>query len=61
MGIPELSNPLYKDCLQPLTDTDKERLSQIGALEEYAETIKYMAANNIKLEQEIICLHLNSG
>ena len=61
MGIPELSNPLYKDCLQPLTDTDNERLSQIGALEEYAETIKYMAANNIKLEQEIICLHLNGG
>ena len=57
MGIEELRDSRYAACLHPLTQTDRRRLSSLEGMEPYTETVQYMLAKNIKLEQEIISLN----
>ena len=56
MSVKELSNPLFRDCLNQLTENDKQRISQLKEIAEYRETAEFMERNNVKLEQEIISL-----
>lgn len=58
MGIEELHNPEYKKCLQSLTDNDRERAKSLLSIDVYKRTVEAMLNENIKLEQEIICLQL---
>lgn len=53
MGLDEIKRHL--DCMKPLTDNDRKRLSDLLDDENYlvfSEVIKYMLDNNLKLEQE---------
>lgn len=54
MGIEDLQNPLYMQCLCPLTDNDRQNAQSLIRSTIYGEVIEYMLENNIKLEQEII-------
>ncbi|MDD6258438.1 MAG: DUF2220 family protein [Erysipelotrichaceae bacterium] len=58
MGIEDLHNPKYKKCLQSLTENDRERAKSLLLVDLYKSTVETMLAENIKLEQEIICLNL---
>ncbi len=58
MNIDDLHNSEYKTCLQSLTDNDRERAKSLLDSELYKRTISVMLDENIKLEQEIICLKL---
>lgn len=55
MNVEELVN--HKDHLKKLTENDKNRLSKMindNRFDVFKETIEYMLANNVKLEQEIL-------
>lgn len=58
MSKEELKEKEYERCLHPLTDIDIVRLKELKHVESYAETIRYMLQNNVKLEQEIVSLAL---
>ena len=55
----ELENKDYKECLKGLTDSDRKRLLNLKDMKEYAACIQYMLRENVKLEQEIISLHIS--
>ena len=61
MGIDELKNPYYKNCLVKLTENDQERLKSLHECSIYREISQYMLEKNVKLEQEIISLYLHNG
>ena len=55
MNVEELVNHKYH--LKKLTENDKNRLSKMindNRFDVFKETIEYMLANNVKLEQEIL-------
>ena len=58
MSVRELSDPAYRTCLRPLTDNDRKRLVELSGLPEYQDVIQYMQDAGVKLEQEIISLHI---
>ena len=58
MSEGELSQKQYEHCLHPLTENDITRLQELKEMGMYADTIRYMLQNRVKLEQEIISLEL---
>lgn len=56
MSVHELRNREYASCLHELTENDRTRLRELKGMEVYAELVRYMLENNVKLEQEIISL-----
>lgn len=59
MGIKDLHDPTNASCLMPLTDNDRSRAIKLLDDQRYTSIIKTMLDENIKLEQEIIALHLS--
>lgn len=57
MGVRELSDPHYKECLKPLEAIDHRNLRGLRA--KHVELVDYMLKHNVKLEQEIIALALS--
>lgn len=55
MGIAELQK--YSDFSKPLEQNDITKAKSLIANEKYAEVLRYMLQNNLKLEQEIISWH----
>ena len=49
-----LKSSQYKNCLQHLTENDKQRISSIS--EKHKGTVEYIVKHNVKLEQEILSL-----
>ena len=58
MGIEELDAPENRNCLQCLTEADRERSGSLLEIPEYRDIVTLMLEKNIKLEQEIICLNI---
>lgn len=58
MSVDELKNSTYQACLHKLTENDVLRLQTLKEMDTYAETIRFMLDNNVKLEQEIVSLTL---
>ena len=58
MGIEELDAPENRNCLQCLTEADRERSGSLLEIPEYRDIVALMLEKNIKLEQEIICLNI---
>ena len=58
MGIEELDAPENRNCLQCLTEADRERSESLLGIPEYRDIVTRMLEKNIKLEQEIICLNI---
>ena len=58
MGVDELHNPQFKKCLTVLSGNDRERAKSLVNIQLYNPIIHVMLDENIKLEQEIICLSL---
>ena len=58
MGIEELNAPENRNCLQCLTEADRERSGSLLEIPEYRDIVPLMLEKNIKLEQEIICLNI---
>lgn len=61
MGIEQLEDKRFKDCLRELTDNDVNRMESLLAEEPYSVTVKYMKAHNVKLEQEIVSYYISKG
>lgn len=55
MGIAELQK--YSDFSKPLEQNDITKVKSLITNEKYAEVLRYMLQNNLKLEQEIISWH----
>ncbi len=60
MNIEELHDPAYINCLSELTENDRIRIKSLCEIEPYKEVAKVMLDENVKLEQEIVCLNLVS-
>ena len=60
MNVEELHNPAYMNCLSELTENDRIRIKSLSEIEPYKEVAKAMLDENVKLEQEIVCLNLVS-
>ena len=58
MGCKDLMAEENKTCLQPLTEFDRERARSLISVSEYRDVVEMMMKNNVKLEQEIVCLNL---
>lgn len=58
MSVDELENREFATCLHELTDNDRVRLQALMKNDIYADVIRYMLCNNVKLEQEIVSLTL---
>ena len=58
MGVDELHNPDYANCLVKLTKNDYDRLRSLIENKAYKEVVDVMLKERIKLEQEIVCLML---
>ena len=58
MGVDELYNPDYTNCLVKLTKNDYDRLKSLIENKTYKEVVDVMLKEGIKLEQEIVCLML---
>ena len=58
MGIEELDAPENRNCLQCLTEADRDRSGSLLEIPEYRDIVALMLEKNIKLEQEIICLNI---
>lgn len=58
MGIEDLRNPMNQLCLKPLENEDANRARSLADIEPYKDIIRVMLEENVKLEQEIICLQL---
>lgn len=61
MGIEQLEDERFRDCLRGLTDNDVNRIEQLLAEEPYSVIVKYMKAHNVKLEQEIVSYYISEG
>lgn len=61
MGIEQLEDRRFRDCLRELTDNDVNRMEQLLKEESYNVIVKYMKAHNVKLEQEIISYYISEG
>lgn len=57
MGIQQLCDIHYSNCLRELTDNDMSRLGSLME-EPYYDVLKYMQEHNVKLEQEIVSYYL---
>ena len=57
MGIQQLCDIRYSNCLRELTDNDMSRLGTLME-EPYYDVLKYMQEHNVKLEQEIVSYYL---
>lgn len=57
MGVQQLKDERYRDCLKELTEHDRSRLETLLGEAPYCEVLKYMKEHNVKLEQEIISYH----
>lgn len=60
MGIQQLCDIHYSNCLRELTDNDMSRLGSLME-EPYYDVLKYMQEHNVKLEQEIVSYYLGKG
>lgn len=58
MGIEQLRDGRFRDCLRELTQTDADRLQTLEKEDAYREVVEYMKAENVKLEQEIVSYYL---
>lgn len=58
MGIQDLEDERWQNCLNKLTDLDVKRLINLKENKAYTQCIAYMLDKNVKLEQEIISLYL---
>lgn len=58
MSVDELENPNYQKSLRGLSENDMGRMKELAKIPEYSDVINYMVEHNVKLEQEIISLHL---
>lgn len=58
MGIQDLEDERWQNCLNKLTDLDVKRLINLKENKAYTQCIAYMLNKNVKLEQEIISLYL---
>lgn len=61
MGIEQLEDKRFRDCLKELTDNDVNRMELLLAEEPYSVIVKYMKAHNVKLEQEIVSYYISEG
>lgn len=59
MGIEQLKDGRFRDCLRELTETDAGRLQTLEKEDAYREVVEYMKAENVKLEQEIVSYYLH--
>lgn len=59
MGIQQLQDMRFSNCLRELTDNDITRLDSLIMDTSYREILKYMKGHNVKLEQEIISYYLD--
>lgn len=59
MGIQQLQDMRFCNCLRELTDKDITRLDSLIMDTSYREILEYMKEHNVKLEQEIISYYLN--
>lgn len=55
MGVKELGNIRYRNCLQKLSTRDLERIQGLIEHPMYQEVTTVMIKEQIKLEQEIVC------
>lgn len=58
MSVNELDDSKFESCLHNLTENDRARLGELKSIDMYAEVVKYMLDNDVKLEQEIVSLSL---
>lgn len=58
MGIPQLRDKRFSNCLRELTDNDISRLDTLSREELYRTVLKYMKEHNVKLEQEIVSYYI---
>lgn len=58
MGIQQLSDIRFENCLRELTDHDRGRLEVLMEDTSYREVLMYMKAHNVKLEQEIVSYYM---
>ena len=58
MGIQQLSDIRFENCLRELTDHDRGRLEILMEDTSYREVLMYMKAHNVKLEQEIVSYYM---
>ncbi len=58
MGIQQLKDERFSNCLRGLTDKDISRLETLAEDVSYSEILKYMKEHNVKLEQEIVSYYL---
>ena len=56
MGVEQLSDNRYAECLKKLTENDKNRLEGLKDDKRYTDIVSYMEKNDCKLEQEIVGL-----
>lgn len=59
MGIQELEDIRYRDCLKEISEKDRTRLEPLLTDSRYSEVANYLMENGVKLEQEIISYHLS--
>lgn len=58
MGVQQLSDMRFSNCLRELTDNDISRLGSLIGDASYSGVLKYMKEHNVKLEQEIVSYYL---
>lgn len=54
MGIRQLEDQRFRNCLKKLTENDIGRLELLAEDEVYRDVVRYMKEHNVKLEQEIV-------
>ncbi len=59
MGIQQLNDRRFENCLKDLTDHDMSRLETLMGDALYSEVLGYMKKQNVKLEQEIVSYYLD--
>ena len=58
MCVDELEKTEFESCLHTLSDSDRRRLQELKKIPLYENVVSYMLSKNVKLEQEIVSLHL---
>ena len=58
MGIGQLKDARFQNCLKALTDSDRSRLETLMQDASYSGVLNYMKEHNVKLEQEIVSYYL---
>jgi DNA topoisomerase VI subunit A len=58
MGVGELNDKRFQNCLRPLSANDLERIEMLRNVPLYQDVIGEMLKKKAKLEQEIVCLML---